>query len=190
MQLYLIRHPLPDVSLDVCYGRLDVGLADPVDQALARLHRHLPQGVPVYSSALQRCRSLAEGLSAEQGKTPIFDDRLMEMSFGAWEKQRWDAIDRTSLDAWAADMLNYVPPGGESAAQVLQRAQSFIGDVVTKNKDAIVVTHGGILRVLMANWLGLPPSHWRRLSFEFGGVSKVVLDDQATDSARIAFINR
>lgn len=184
MELFLIRHPEPDVAPGTCYGRSDIGLAGDAETAAARLRAHLPAAIPVYSSPLQRCRSVAERLSPAAS----LDERLVEMHFGAWEMRRWDEIERTVFDAWVADILNYAPPGGESAAQMLARTLSFIGDLQAGGQQhAAIVTHGGVLRVLFAHWLGIPPRRWPGLTFDFGGVSKAVL---GRHGARIEFLNR
>ena len=46
MQVFLIRHPPPQIDAGVCYGRLDVDCADPEPYAAA-LRRHLPPGTVV-----------------------------------------------------------------------------------------------------------------------------------------------
>ena len=117
MILHLIRHPLPLVAPGICYGRLDVA-AENVPEAAAALRAELPSGLPVWTSPLVRCRMLAEALHA----SPAVDDRLAEMDFGDWEGRAWDAIARTELDAWAADIAGYAPPGGESPLAVQRRA--------------------------------------------------------------------
>ncbi|MCB1939077.1 MAG: histidine phosphatase family protein, partial [Rhodocyclaceae bacterium] len=89
MELFLIRHPEPDVPEGTCYGRSDIGLAEDAGVAAARLRGILPAGIPVYTSPLLRCRSVAEHLSP----APAVDARLAEMHFGEWEMRRWDEIE-------------------------------------------------------------------------------------------------
>ena len=112
MPLFLIRHPRPLIESGVCYGQLDVEAEDPArlaDQLAARL----PARIPIISSPLRRARVLAEALG-KRLDAPVHDDpRLREIDFGNWEGQRWEAIDRALLDAWAADILYFTPPGGE-----------------------------------------------------------------------------
>ena len=85
---------------------------------------------------------------------PRLDARLAEMHFGDWEGLAWSAIPRIELDAWAADVTGYAPPGGESVASVQARALAFVGGLDVP--EAIVVTHAGIIRVLRAASLGRP----------------------------------
>ncbi len=184
MELFLIRHPEPDVPEGTCYGRSDIGLAADAGASAARLRAHLPADIPVYSSPLLRCRSVAERLSP----APAIDERLVEMHFGEWEMRRWDGIEKAAFDAWVADILNFAPPGGESAAQMLARTLAFVEELRRSEAPAAaVVTHGGVLRVLFAHWLEVPPRRWPRLVFDFGGVSKVVLGRR---DMRIEFLNR
>jgi alpha-ribazole phosphatase len=184
MELFLIRHPAPDVAPGTCYGRSDIGLAGDAETAAARLRAHLPTGIPVYSSPLLRCRSVAERLSS----AAILDERLVEMHFGEWEMRRWDEIDKADFDAWVADILDFAPPGGERAADMLARALAFIDELRAAGApQAAVVTHGGILRVLLTHWLAIPPRRWTGLVFDFGGVSKVEFDGR---QVKIAYLNR
>ena len=185
MELFLIRHPEPAVPEGTCYGRSDIGLAEDAGVAAERLGKILPAGIPVYTSPLLRCRSVAEHLTS----APVVDERLVEMHFGEWEMRRWDEIEKPAFDAWVADILNFAPPGGESAAAMLSRTLAFLDELRAGEAPAAaaVVTHGGVLRVLFAHWLEVPPRRWPRLVFEFGAVSKVVL---GRHDLRVEYVNR
>lgn len=159
--LHLIRHPKPLVEPAICYGQLDVAGEAP-ELVATRLLAELPPGLPVYSSPLRRCRELAQFLQPH----PIIDRRLAEMDFGDWEGQPWDAIPRTELDAWAADIAGYAPPGGESPRQLQQRALAFVAGLTVP--EAVVVTHAGVIRVLLAYWQGLPAERWSDVKISFG----------------------
>jgi alpha-ribazole phosphatase len=184
MELFLIRHPEPAVPEGTCYGRSDIGLAEDAAVSAARLGKLLPADIPVYTSPLQRCHSVAKHLSP----APVVDERLVEMHFGEWEMRRWDEIEKAAFEAWVADILNFAPPGGEPAAAMLSRALGFIEELRTGEAPAAaVVTHGGVLRVLFAHWLEVPPLRWPRLTFEFGGVNKVLLGRK---DIRVECLNR
>ena len=144
MILHLIRHPKPLIEPGICYGQLDIPAENP--EFIAReLRQKIPSHVPVWSSPLQRCRALAEALHP----TPHFDARLMEMNFGEWEGRPWDDVPRAALDAWADDVANYIPPGGESAFQVRER----LADFFAKNsfEEVAVVTHSGVIKTLLSS---------------------------------------
>ena len=125
------------IAPGVCYGRLDVALAAGL---LPPWDGH---GATLWSSPAQRCR-----LIAEQIGTPCLDPRLLELDFGAWEGLPWDDVPRDALDAWAADVLGFAPPGGESGAALVARVTAFYGDLGPGGH--VVVSHGGPLKVLAA----------------------------------------
>lgn len=166
MILHLIRHPKPVVEPGICYGQLDLA-AENIETTAAALRALLPAGLPVWSSPLRRCRMLAVELQSQ----PVFDERLVEMNFGDWEGRPWDAIPRAELDAWAADVAGYAPPGGESPHQLQQRALGFVASLSVP--EAALVTHAGIIRVLLAEWRGLALDEWTQLVFPYGSLTTV-----------------
>ncbi len=161
MILHLIRHPKPTIEAGVCYGRLDISAENP-DAVAEKLLAELPPNLPVWTSPLIRCRALAALLHAQ----PMVDGRLVEMDFGAWEGRPWDAISRDELDAWAADVAGYAPPGGESPRDLQRRALAFVDSLDVP--EAVVVTHAGVIRTLLAHGQGLPPARWTELNFAYG----------------------
>lgn len=164
MQLFLIRHPRPLLREGLCYGQLDVDAEDP--QPIAeRLRTLLPADIPVVASPLRRARGLAEALH----QRPTFDGRLQEIDFGEWEGVGWDEIDRRLLDAWAADPLHFVVPGGESAATLQTRALDCVASL--DGDHVALVTHAGVIRALLGHWLQLPIDDWSRLPIDFGSVT-------------------
>jgi len=187
VQLYLIRHPRPLVAPGVCYGQLDLPLAEPVASAAAPLRAALlaarPAGdadapLTVISSPLQRCRLLAAALHP----APRFDPRLLEVDFGAWEGTPWEAIPRADLDRWAADPFGFTPPGGEAPATMAARVVAFAADLeaLAAGGDLVVVAHHGPLRVLAAHLLGLPPTAALRLQFDFARLACFSVDRAGT----------
>ena len=154
MRLYLIRHPRPCSAIGLCYGRQDVAVdAESVVQAAAAVRERIPQRVlecaEIFSSPASRCVLLARALAAP--REPSIAPDLVEMSFGSWEGQPWDAAPRDELDAWACDVWRYKPGGAESAAMVAARWQRWTTAVRFSGDDAaIAVTHAGVIRVALA----------------------------------------
>ncbi len=64
MELYLIRHPRPEVAPGTCYGQLDLGLAESPQSVAERLRPLLPDTYALYASPLRRARLLAEALGS------------------------------------------------------------------------------------------------------------------------------
>jgi alpha-ribazole phosphatase len=165
LTLYLVRHPRPLIAPGVCYGQLDVEAENPAP-IVTRLRAELPPGLPVWSSPLQRCRTLAEALHP----APRIDVRLMELNFGAWEGRPWDAVPRAELDAWAADLEGYAPPGGESPLDLQRRVLAWVGELAAGAH--VLVTHAGVIRVLSAAASGESlAADLRRPSADYGSLT-------------------
>jgi alpha-ribazole phosphatase len=176
MRLFLIRHPLPDVAAGTCYGRSDLALAADPRACAEALRPLLPADAPLFSSPLGRCRELAELLHP----VPVIDERLLELDFGAWEMQAWDAIDRAALDAWAADPLHFAPPGGEAVADLRLRVRDFLDELA---EDAVLVAHAGVMKLCAAELAGVAPDAWFSMQFEYGTATLI-------EGGRIVWQNR
>ncbi len=173
MQLYLIRHPTPQVATGICYGRTDLALAEDVAAAAARIAPQLPPQAPVFTSPLQRCRQLADALHP----APRSDPRLQEMNFGAWEMRPWSQIQHEALDGWAANPLGYAPPAGETVAQLQARVQEFVRELRGEGlQRAVLVTHAGVLKVIVGRSRQLPAKEWMALKFEYESVVCVTIE--------------
>lgn len=177
MDLVLIRHPAVAVVAGVCYGSSDVPLAGDVAReadALARRLEALGARTPqrIESSPLTRCAQIADALAATHGLAPQFDARLAEMNFGAWELQRWDAIERAQIDAWAADFDQARTHGGESVAQFDARVRGWFDESFAEGLGATrwVVTHAGVIRAVTARALDVPLSRCVRWPLEMAAL--------------------
>lgn len=169
MRLFLIRHPRPLGGDGRCYGRTDLPLAEEAAACAARLRPLLPAGAPVFASPLQRCRLLAAALHP----APEYDGRLREVDFGRWEMRAWQDIERTALDQWAADPLDYAAHGGESVATLRRRVVECVQEIAARHAEAVLVVHAGPMKVLAAEWADLAPAEWLGLSFDYGTVSLI-----------------
>lgn len=175
---WLVRHAPPLVDAGVCYGASDLAADACATQASAQaLADHLPVGVLLWSSPLQRCLSLAQALVALRSDLQLATDaRLAEMNFGCWEGQPWDAIPRAALDAWTADFSQHRFGGVESVAELLQRVgqarQDALSQARRKGRGLVWVTHAGVIRAV--RWLQQGGTHrvqaaqWPRDGHAFG----------------------
>jgi alpha-ribazole phosphatase len=168
VQLYLIRHPQPEVAPGLCYGRTDLALRAP--WSVDGVARRLPAGLPVVSSPLRRCAEFAAALSPHA----TMDPRLTELDFGAWEMQAWDDIPRAQIDAWNADPLGFKGHGGESVAQMQARVRHALADLEGDCRSCVWVTHAGVMKLVLAELLALPQDEW--LSLRFAHAEPTVLE--------------
>jgi alpha-ribazole phosphatase len=172
VQIFLIRHPAPAVSPSVCYGHSDVALAENMQTSLASLaaglRQQLPANIPVFSSPLSRCRQLADLLHP----AVQYDSRLREMHFGAWELQNWDGIPRAEIDGWSNDTLHYMPPGGESVAQMRERVLAFM-DEQRQHEAIAIISHAGVMKILAGRAQQLPVAEWIAMRFDYGSLHRL-----------------
>ena len=192
MQLYLIRHTTPDIATGICYGQSDIDVAASFQEEFELLRSKLPveANTAIYSSPLQRCLKLANRVADELNCAEIkLDPRLMELNFGEWEMQHWEDIPRGMIDVWGQDHLEQAPPQGESFQALHLRAKDFLEEVSTNNaiNSAIVFTHAGVIRALLAEALQLPLMHAFRLQADYGSVTQIIVDGVVT---RVGYVNR
>jgi broad specificity phosphatase PhoE len=167
-RLYFIRHGETDWNRA---GRLQGQMDIPIN-ALGRMQGErngyaLAAAVPglasydFVSSPLLRTRQTMEivrstaGLTASQYST---DDRLREISFGAWEGKTWEELtlhEGDAMKARKADRFNFVVPGGESYAMVSSRLIDWLNSLT---RPAVVVAHGGIMRCLRGYAISAGPA--------------------------------
>ena len=172
--LYLIRHTQPAIAPGICYGQLDLDVADSFKAEANTVLNWLPPLELIIASPLLRTRRLAEQLAQAQHCELRSDARLIEKNFGAWEGRAWDDIARTEIDAWAADIIDYAPTGGESAQQVMQRVQSFLRNLAQLPQQNIaLVAHGGSIRAILAQIANVPLTDTLNWKIDYGAVIAV-----------------
>jgi alpha-ribazole phosphatase len=88
--------------------------------------------------------------------------------FGLWEGRPGRDSAR-EIDAWAADVGGYAPPGGESPGQLQVRVLDFFNRL--PEQDAVIVTHAGVIRSLLAADQGLPPERWCDLACDHASLT-------------------
>lgn len=154
MEIFLIRHTTPAVSKGTIYGRTDVGLAASFQKEKDTILSKLPTTIStVFSSPSSRCTRLADCLSSSYQ----VDERLYEVNFGQWEGKTWDTVDQEALAPWMADFVNVCPPEGESMIQMQARVMHFWNELLQSSHDkATVVTHGGVIRIILAMIQDIP----------------------------------
>jgi len=180
-RLLLVRHPEPDESMrGRCYGSLDVALSAAGLRHAAAIGEALrDQDVAaVYSSPLQRALDAARALAAPHGLEPTPRDGLRELDFGELEGMRYDEIASTHAElyrAWMEHPSSVRFPGGEGLADLRARVLPEVAEIRGRHEGeaAVVVAHGGVVRVVVAEALGLPDGAFFRLDQPYGALSVV-----------------
>ncbi len=178
----LIRHGETMWSKEKRYqGNTDVPLSTEGEKEVRRLSRVFGRYEPhvVYTSALSRAKESGDILCKSIAIKPKEDIRLNELGFGEWEGKTAEGLIKAKDPLYAKWMTGQFvrPPQGESVNSLRKRVQSFLKDCVKKNegKTVAIVSHGGVLRVLITEILGLPRKNLFTFKVETGTMSVLTL---------------
>jgi broad specificity phosphatase PhoE len=152
-ELVIVRHADTDWTVSGQHtGRTDLALNEAgLAKALAlRARLAGREFAAVWSSPLERARETAR-LS---GFDPLVRGELAEWDYGDYEGLTTAQI-RERAPGW--DLWRDGCPDGESAAAVGVRADAVLAALPAAG-DVLVFSHGHLLRVLTARWLGLEPT--------------------------------
>ena len=166
--LYVVRHGETDWNAAMrLQGQTDTALNDKGRGQAARngvaLRTVLAAnpGLDFVASPLARTVETMEIIRRELAlptKAYATDDRLKEIAFGVWEGKTWGDVDNhrdANGQRRADDPYIWQPKSGESYAQLSDRVASWLRTIT---RSSIVVTHGGVTRVLRGTVLGLSPT--------------------------------
>ncbi len=146
----------------------------------------------VISSPLARCASFAKEFAWRHSLPLIFDDRLQEMYFGAWEGRTAAELideDPVALEQFWTDPDTHSPPGGEPLshfrARVLETWNMII-HIHTKQR-ILLVTHGGVIRVLLCHVLQRPVGKLLEIEVKHGALHtlRISVDENKMPTAQL-----
>jgi broad specificity phosphatase PhoE len=158
-QLLLIRHAETDFAGTFC------GQSDPpvnarghaqISALLASLQPHKIS--VVYSSDLQRATTTGQSIAASFKTLLQITSDLREIGFGAWENLTWAQIQRQDhayAERWAAKFPKLPAPNGEDFAAFEHRTLTMFDSIAAARQNAAVVTHAGVLSVILTRRCGL-----------------------------------
>lgn len=168
--IYFIRHGETDWNLEGrLQGQKDIPLNDlgrvQAEEAGRRLRNLVPlfEDLDYVASPMLRTRETMERLREAIGLYPNhyrLDDRLVELTFGAWEGMTWKEVRKSEPQLATLrerDKWNYAPPGGgESYAMLADRVRPILDDLT---RETVLVAHGGVARAFLAVACGVSTRH-------------------------------
>jgi alpha-ribazole phosphatase len=129
----------------------------------------------IVSSPLQRCARFADELSAQLSLPLHLESDLQELHFGDWEgigTAQLMETDAEGLGRFWENPYTFTPPNGEP---VLAFSERVLG-AVERLRDSrvgeriLVVSHGGVMRLLLAQARGLPREQLLQVIVGHGGL--------------------
>jgi alpha-ribazole phosphatase len=182
-----VRHAPVTVNDGRCYGQTDLPCDVSNLAAFAGLAASLPKNAVWVTSELQRTHLTAAGIvrAGLPGPDPIpgpgviVEKELNEQHFGEWQGMKYADIAAMQAEAYHRFWLapaHKAPPGGESFVELMERATRAIWRLTEEHagRDIIAVTHGGTIRVALAEALDLEPE--AALAFSVDNLSLTRLD--------------
>jgi broad specificity phosphatase PhoE len=114
---------------------------------------------------------------------------LHEVSYGDWEGRFFHEIRHSPIAHQVFnDPINAVFPNGESLPAVQQRGVQVIETVRRRHPQGVLVlvSHGDVIRTVLAHYLGMPFNEYRRINLDLGALSALELVD---DWIRVKAVN-
>ena len=159
--LVFIRHAETDMVATFC-GQSDPPVNTAGHRQILRLAESLSTQpiAAVFTSDLQRSLTTAGTLSESFAVPYIIRPALREIDFGRWEGLTWEEIeklDSTFAQQWLEAYPHLTPPDGESFEKFEARVIAETRYLLSKSESSsiAVVTHAGVMRVVLRTLCGL-----------------------------------
>jgi broad specificity phosphatase PhoE len=162
--IYLLRHGAVQLPKDCkrYIGWHDMPLSSiGFRQAVAWADYFSGSGLEeICCSDLTRCRVTAGIIGSRISLEPRAFAELREVFLGAWEGKSFENV-RTlhpqEFQKRGECLADHRPPGGESFRDLQNRVWPLFEAVVRRlRKRTLIVTHAGVIRVLLCRLLGMP----------------------------------
>jgi alpha-ribazole phosphatase/probable phosphoglycerate mutase len=158
--ILFIRHAETDLAGHFC-GHVDPPLNERGRVQAAELVKRMQSDRfdAIYSSDLHRAVETAAPLAQVLAIPCTTTPALREIDFGEWEGLTWAQIEDQYgeyAQRWTAEFPHLPAPGGEPfsafESRVLQEIDALTP--IAQDKRLVVVTHGGVMRVVLHRLLG------------------------------------
>jgi len=190
------RHGQTDYNVEQrLQGWLDVPLNENGECQAGLLARRLSTFSidAIYTSDLQRTLGTARVIADlhQPPLNPITMPGLREFNYGHWNGLTFSEIEERypkEVAAWRGNIRDVGLPEGESIARFSQRVQKTLREILTRHNQhtLLIVTHGGVIRVLLCAALGLPPEDYAKFSSESTSLTEICYNQSST---RLSTIN-
>ncbi len=144
-------------------------------EALATVLARLPIAA-IYAGPLERARETAAPLGQQLGLPIRLSEELDELDYGEWTGRTLQSLAEDPLwQRYNRERGAVRIPGGETMGEVAARASRAMAAMCAAHAGALVaaVTHGDVIRALLAVCAGMALDHMLRLEIAPGSVSVV-----------------
>jgi broad specificity phosphatase PhoE len=130
----------------------------------------------------RRCNALRVAPAAGQYiAVPLHQIDALRGDFGDWEEltlHEAQTRDPKCFEQFKQDTANWCPPNGEPYVAFRQRVHLGLQALCRlRTTHLLVFTHGGVIRALLADLLGLSPASAARFGVPLAGIVQLWIDD-------------
>lgn len=179
----LLRHGLPEGG-EIFRGSTDVPLTEKGWQQMrATTHAFITDEMKVpwdriVHSPLDRCKVFAQALSGKVVIPAVEHESFREIHFGDWDGKLVSDVEVHSKELvrqYWQDPVTYSPPNGETMVDFSARLETAWNQILQDyaGEHILLVIHGGVMRVLLAQVLGMPLSAVSRFEIPYACLSRV-----------------
>ena len=177
-RIWLVRHGEPAETAGRCYGKLDVRLSAAGRVQMQRIAACLraERFDAIYASPRTRTTESARILAASHDCACQPDEGLGEIDFGDFEGLTYDEIAArypALYRQWMESPTEVQFPNGESFAAMRLRVLRTFEKIRVRHEGGTVaiVTHGGVIRILLAWVLEMPDRNLFRLAQDYAAMN-------------------
>ncbi|AZN37349.1 histidine phosphatase family protein [Iodobacter ciconiae] len=184
-RLTLLRHGATIAPAGILTGHTDLPLSALGEQQMAGRNNYFSRFPPssIASSDLCRCAGFARQLAGKAGLDCHIDSKLREMNFGELDglaKAQWSEAQQAAWALWSqnpeantgADIESWV----SFSARVNAAFRAWLQ--VSHGNHRVMITHGGVAKALLLNWLGLPAVRHNQFWLAHAGMITLYWDDE------------
>jgi len=189
----LLRHGEVDAEGWAFRGSTDLPLSETGWHQMRSVAASFEPFDHLATSPLQRCRLFADELNSTQQTSLMTLHDMREMDFGDWENRSFDELETEYgplLRQFWLSPIGIQPPGGEAfddfSRRVIHCWETWLN--TESGNRRLLVSHGGVIRVLLAHVLDMPMSALWRLHLPYASWSRISLCEG--HQPRIMFMNR
>lgn len=187
MKLSLIRHGITTGNKQkLYYGSTDLPLhEDGIKELLELKERFVyPHAEAYYTSGMLRTEQSFKALYGDLPHKVLRDIR--EVDFGDFEMRTYEELkkDPAYLEWIEGDNEANICPNGESGNLVTERAVKALEGVIAEGRDAVCITHGGVIGGVLSRWFPgkdgryrFTPAPGHGYAVTFDGMRPVSIED-------------
>jgi len=132
----------------------------------------------IYVSEYQRTRQTIEPVAQQLRLTPVIDARLNEIDNGRLDGMTDEQIQQAYPEIWQAFLsrsADFRFPEGETGAEAQRRIAEFLEEKRQQHagENIILVSHEGLIRLLMCTILDLPVYKRWNFHYDFCGIMEI-----------------